>query len=290
MFYENRNILRILRQLGRYLVTLLDIILSIKPMKFGICTFCSIPLRFLPEHKSEMVNQLLFGDLFRVYDSKDEWAFINLIHDGYQGWIPAKQITFLSEEEFKTLDSSNKYSSLELFHQISNLSNNEIYSILLGSTIYTNSNRSFFIGKDEFKFDGLLSSTHENTDRNKIIEYSKLYLHAPYLWGGRSPFGIDCSGLTQMAYKMAGINILRDASQQSGHGETINLLSEAKAGDLVFFDNEEEIITHVGILLSGSLIIHASGKVKIDHLDHQGIFSIEEKKYTHKLRLIKSLL
>jgi len=117
-----------------------------------------------------------------------------------------------------------------------------------------------------------------------------MYLHAPYVWGGRSPFGIDCSGFTQMAYKIAGIQLLRDASQQATQGETISFISDARPGDLLFFDDEEGFITHTGILMPDSRVIHASGRVRVDKVDHQGIFDQESGKYTHKLRLIKKIL
>ena len=117
-----------------------------------------------------------------------------------------------------------------------------------------------------------------------------MYLDAPYLWGGRSPFGIDCSGLVQMTYKLSGIKLPRDAGQQASCGTTINLLSEAQAGDLAFFDNEEGIITHVGIILPNNQIIHASGRVRVDSLDHEGIYNVKKKQYSHKLRLIKRII
>jgi cell wall-associated NlpC family hydrolase len=120
-----------------------------------------------------------------------------------------------------------------------------------------------------------------------IIENAYMYLHSPYLWGGRTPFGIDCSGFTQMVYKLAGIRLKRDASQQAEQGTLINLIDEARQGDLAFFDNEEGRIIHVGIMLPNNKIIHASGKVRIDSIDHHGIYNLETKKYTHNLRIIK---
>jgi gamma-D-glutamyl-L-lysine dipeptidyl-peptidase len=115
-------------------------------------------------------------------------------------------------------------------------------------------------------------------------------LNSPYLWGGKTPFGIDCSGFTQMAYKLAGIKLRRDAWQQAEQGHTINLLEETEPGDLAFFDNDEGNIVHVGIILRDHKIIHAAGKVRIDSIDHYGINNKELKKYTHKLRLIKRMV
>ena len=122
------------------------------------------------------------------------------------------------------------------------------------------------------------------------MENAMMYINAPYLWGGRSPFGIDCSGFTQLVYKIAGKKLPRDAYQQAEIGQTLSFVEEAQSGDLAFFDNEEGSIVHVGILLQDNEIIHASGKVRIDKIDHQGIFNVDTKRYSHKLRLIKKIL
>ena len=126
--------------------------------------------------------------------------------------------------------------------------------------------------------------------REKIVDNAMMYVNAPYLWGGRSPFGIDCSGFTQLVYKIGGKKLPRDAYQQAEIGQTLSFVEEAENGDLAFFDNEEGSIIHVGILLGENEIIHSSGKVRIDKIDHQGIFNVDTKKYSHKLRLIKKIL
>ena len=117
-----------------------------------------------------------------------------------------------------------------------------------------------------------------------------MYLNAPYLWGGKTPFGIDCSGFTQMVYKLNGFALPRDAYQQAEIGETLSFVEEAEPGDLAFFDDDEGNIIHVGMVLEQGTIIHASGKVRIDALDHQGIYNKELKNYSHKLRLIKKII
>jgi gamma-D-glutamyl-L-lysine dipeptidyl-peptidase len=123
-----------------------------------------------------------------------------------------------------------------------------------------------------------------------ILKLARRYLYAPYLWGGRSPFGIDCSGFTQVVFMMAGLKLKRDASQQVGQGEGVDFAEQAQAADLAFFDNDKGNIVHVGIVMNNNHIIHAAGQVRIDRLDHFGIFNETLGKYTHKLRLIKRFL
>jgi cell wall-associated NlpC family hydrolase len=160
-------------------------------------------------------------------------------------------------------------------------------TIAIGSTLPFYDNGKFVIGDKQFSHNGL--TTNGSKNKENIVHNAMMFLNAPYLWGGRSPLGIDCSGFTQIAYKLQGIEIPRDAYQQAEIGTTLSFVEESEPGDLAFFDNNEGKITHVGIILKDNFIIHASGKVRIDRIDQQGIFNAEEKKHTHKLRLIKSV-
>ena len=143
-------------------------------------------------------------------------------------------------------------------------------------------------------FGSKIFENHNNTimlkniyDPKIMVECAIKLLNTPYRWGGKSIMGIDCSALVQLCAKVAGFKLPRDASQQVNHGNTINIISEAKAGDIAFFKNENNRITHVGILLSNEKIIHASGKVRIDSFDSKGIYNKDLKEYTHKLYIIK---
>ena len=126
--------------------------------------------------------------------------------------------------------------------------------------------------------------------KNNLVKTAFLYLNSPYLWGGKTPFGIDCSGFTQMVYKLNGYKLLRDASQQATQGDALSFIEESEPGDLAFFDNNEGHITHVGIIMEDHYIIHAHGKVRIDRLDHSGIYNVDRNLHTHKLRVIKKIV
>lgn len=248
---------------------------------FGFCHLSVIPVRSSASDLADMTTQLLFGDVFEILESQDNWLHINNAFDDYQGWIDNKQqlpIGFEEFQKFKSADYTNKSGGLIY-------ANNEPLNLVSASSFY--SNKTFSIGNYTFKTEiELIKNTKKNL--NSIALIAKSFLNAPYLWGGKTLYGIDCSGFSQNVYKLAGIKLKRDASEQANQGETLGFLGEAKTGDLLFFDNEEGKIIHVGIFLGDSKIIHASGKVRIDSIDHHGIFNIELKRYTHQLRLIKT--
>lgn len=252
---------------------------------FGLCNLANIPLRFEPSDRSELVSQVLFGEHFEVLEKNQKWAKIKLAYDNYEGWIDIKQFVAITEEQFEQLSKDNIILSNDLIEYITS-PNNLLMPIPLGSSL------SFLnyegINIDNLSFEGIKISGQK--PKTEILNSAYMYLHAPYLWGGKTPFGIDCSGFTQMVYKLNGYKLLRDASQQALQGEALSFIEESEPGDLAFFDNEEGNIIHVGIIMENNYIIHASGKVRIDRLDHLGIYNAELNKHTHKLRVIKKVI
>ena len=259
-------------------------------LQYGICNLSIVPLRAEASDRSEMVSQLLFGEGFEILEETEKWVRVKTSFDNYEGWIDHKQFKVVDSVAFE--DSKNfRALNCATVHQVKKLTTGEIINLTAGASIPVNSTGSeFSIGDDRYELD---LSTHPfaNAEFSSSIEsYSKFFLQSPYLWGGRSLFGIDCSGFTQIVFKMLGLKLNRDAWQQAEQGTTVDFLQEVNPGDLAFFDNAEGRITHVGIMLDDHTIIHASGRVKIDPLDDEGIYSLDLKKHTHKLRIIKRLV
>ena len=241
---------------------------------YGICLLTVIPMRKLSSHKSEMINQVLFGETFKILKQKKEWSFINLSHDNYSGWINNNQYKIIDEKNIKYEISNNLNCLIKV--------NNIEQQLVLGSFIPVNKSL-----RKNLKIDFNLNFSVSDKEVS-LQKVAKKYLNTPYLWGGRSPVGIDCSGFIQMVFRFFKINLPRDAYQQAKKGKKINF-ENCKTGDIAFFE-EKNKISHVGIIFPKNKIIHSSGKVRIDQLDKKGIYVCELKKYSHKLKLIKRVI
>jgi hypothetical protein len=258
-------------------------------MYFGVCCLSVIPVRAEGSDKSEMVSQLLFGETFSILSFSKGWAKIVIDHDNYEGWIDEKQFISLSSEEHAQILLNPVYFSTEPVH-ILNQKHSHPLTILPGSILHAAAATEFILGGTTYSYTGHSIKADIQPTVDNLISRALPFLNSPYLWGGRTPFGIDCSGFVQLVARLTGISFPRDTRQQAEEGELINLISESRPGDLAFFDNTEGRIIHVGILLDNAKIIHASGKVRIDTIDHQGIFKEETKKYSHQLRVIKRII
>lgn len=238
-------------------------------------------MRANPEDVSELVSQLLYGEVFKIIDQRKKWVKIRCSADDYAGWIDRKQFKPLSAEQYSETLTKNRVYSGDLVDFVSTTTG-ALKSIVVGSSIYNCD---------------LLGDTFEGQSREAdlkspelIIEQALMYLGTPYLWGGKTPFGIDCSGLTQMVYRLSGKSIPRDAKDQALLGDALSFIEESSPGDLAFFDNTEGKITHVGLIMKDNYILHAHGEVRIDRLDQTGIFNTDKNTHTHKLRVIKKIL
>lgn len=248
-------------------------------MQYGICNLSIVPLRAEPSDMSELVSQVLYGEHFKVLEQRKKWSRIRIAYDKYEGWIDNKQYLEITEAIYKEKDKEDLILSSDLVEFITD--EQQLMPIPIGAVLNPLSLLSH-------QYDG--NSVSGILPKENIIKTSYMYLGAPYLWGGKTPFGIDCSGFTQMVYKLNGYQLLRDASQQATQGEALSFIEESEPGDLAFFDNDEGNIIHVGIIMEDNYIIHAHGKVRIDRIDHSGIFNVETNRHTHRLRVIKKII
>ena len=237
-------------------------------------------MRSEPSHQSELVSQLLYGDCFKITSKKKGWLQITALADQYSGWIDGKQATSISKSDAEKVTIKTPLYSTRLVDYIET-PDRELTALVLGSNI----GACKWLGH---QYDG--PTQPKKMDKSNLLKTASLYLNAPYLWGGKTPMGIDCSGLTQMTYRINGLSIPRDASLQAQLGEPLSFIDESEAGDLAFFDDAEGKIIHVGLLLENHYILHAHGKVRIDRIDQTGIYNTETQQHSHKLRIIKKLV
>jgi gamma-D-glutamyl-L-lysine dipeptidyl-peptidase len=232
---------------------------------------------------------LLFGEHYAVLETTGDrkWSRIRIHADQYEGWIDVRQGTPINPEFFEYLNRTELKTSTDLTSSI--LLNKHRLLILIGSIIPISGSELFRM-EEQLAFNGEAKSLGIKRDFEFMKSIAEKYLNAPYLWGGKTPFGIDCSGFTQMVFRISGYSLMRDAWQQSTQGKQVATFQEGKPGDLIFFKNQEEKIHHVGIHIGDGRIIHASGKVRIDPVNSDGIFSSDTGNKTHSFSHLRRVL
>ncbi|MCX7696993.1 MAG: C40 family peptidase [Bacteroidales bacterium] len=227
-----------------------------------------VPVRKEPSHRSEQIDELLYGYRFRIVELENDWLRIQTVDYPYEGWISAKT----SYEEEKVNEKKG------ILWSLTGTVNRKLskQTILLGSIVHLSE-----IENGECIEPSILKN---------VADIASRFMYAPYRWGGKNIFGVDCSGLVQLVFSFIGYWLPRDAWQQAQHGEVVFFPQEACPGDLAFFEDHEHRIVHVGIIISSNQIIHASGQVRVDFWDQEGIFHSERKIYTHRLKVIKRLI
>ncbi|WP_299391405.1 C40 family peptidase [uncultured Gelidibacter sp.] len=249
-------------------------------MQYGIANLSIVPLRIEPADTAELLSQVLYGEIFKVVEQRKKWSKIRLTFDQFEGWIDNNQYLEISETDYESLVEKPSQLSADLLEFVQD-NQNQLITIPLGSSLAALNflNHSY----DGETIIGVLP-------KSNVINTAFMYRNAPYLWGGKTPFGIDAAGFTQMVYKLNGYTLSRAVEQQAKQGEALSFIEESEVGDLAFFDDNEGQIIHVGIIMQDNYIIHAYGKVRIDRIDHSGIYNVDTKMHTHKLRVIKKII
>jgi gamma-D-glutamyl-L-lysine dipeptidyl-peptidase len=256
---------------------------------YGVCRLAVISIRKEHNDFSEQISQLLFGDHYEVLNhSKDKrWLYIRIAFDQCEGWLDAKQHHSISKEYFEQINLTDFKITTEITSWI--LYKKNPLSIVMGSIVPISASELFKM-EEQFAFNGESKSLGQRRDFDFLKSIALRYLHSPYQWGGKSPFGIDASGLVQMIFKIAGYNLHREANKQLHQGKPVQDIGEARPGDIAFFQDNEGKLIHTGILLDDDKIIHSSGRVRVDHLMEEGILNIETKVFTHTLQSLRRIL
>lgn len=258
-------------------------------MKYGICPFSVVPLRVSAVDSSEVCTQLLFGELAEVLEQKGKnWIKVRCQQDHTIAWMHRNQLQAITTEEFEQYQTDFAY-SLDLIQPA--VADDHFLPIPLGAKLPLFDGLKFKIGNRSYQFSGQAVGAKQLPPTAALLEkLARRYLYAPQLHGGRSPLGIDSAGLVQLLFQMLTINLPRKAAQQTHYGEAIDFVEQTRAGDLAFFENRKGRITHVGIVLENAQTLHVSDCVRIDRLDHFGIFNENTQRYSHKLRVLRRLL
>ncbi|KAA3623257.1 MAG: hypothetical protein DWQ02_24780 [Bacteroidetes bacterium] len=257
-------------------------------MTYAICPVSTAPVRNTSSHKSEMISQLLFGELVEVLELKGrQWVKVRCCDDNFVGWVSSNQLEIITPSEYEIYRDNFAF-VFDFFHPAH--ANSHFMPLMVGCRLPNFDGIQFTIGENTFNFSGRAVYPQDaKRDPEILVKLAKMYLNVPFLWGGRSAMGIDAPGFVQVVCRMSGIQLPREAEEQIYSGDNVEFIDHALPGDLAYFENTRGRITHVGILLKDKQVIHAYGKVRIDDIDHFGIFNQELKRYTHKLRLIKRI-
>lgn len=256
-----------------------------------ITLYSVVPMRTEPKEQAEMCTQMLFGQTAELITTAGKWSKIQLDSDGYEGWVDSKMVSNLTEEEYVGLQNASK--AIVKFPVAMAVSRQNQTTILLtaGTELYNYEQGAFQLLGAHFSIEpSMVQSESIAFSEEAFMQMARFFMNIPYLWGGKSAFGMDCSGFVQVICSLFGVALPRDASQQMAYGEGVDFLVEARMGDVAFFQNSEGKVTHVGILIDAERIMHCSGRVKVDKIDAEGIISPETGEYTHHLKGIRRLI
>ena len=252
----------------------------------GISLYSVIPVREEAREGAEQATQILFGEMFDILEETPRWKRVRLDSDGQEGWVDAKMVTPMSDAEYKKHRAAMKEAAKVVFpitYAVSE-NNGQTLPLTAGTCLAGYKEGRFEVLGVGFRIDPNMVITQPlDLNEQNLIQTVRFFLNTPYLWGGKNALGMDCSGFTQVVMSLFGKGLLRNASEQVKQGRAVRSLQKVQAGDLAFFDHEDGKISHVGIVIDSTRIVHCSGRVKVEKLDESGIFSAETGQHTHHL-------
>ncbi len=250
-------------------------------MRYGICPLSVVPVYAAAGGEAPQITQLLYGEVFQMLEARKHWCRIRAFLDGSEGWIHSDQWREMEEGRYRELTARAPAPCAADLVGHSCTRDGLLVPVLIGSS----TGNAAELGHH---YEGAVFELP--VQKEALVQTALLYLNSPELAGGRTPFGIDAAGLAQMVYKCSGIALKRDPAGQAAQGTALSFIEESSPGDLAFFDGPDGAINHVGIVMKDNYIIHAFGRVRIDRIDHSGIFNNELRNYTHPLRVIVQIV
>jgi gamma-D-glutamyl-L-lysine dipeptidyl-peptidase len=258
-------------------------------VSFGVCRLSVVSVRKEQSQQSLQVTQLLFGDHYEVLaeSSDKQWLSIKLYFDHTEGWIERKQHHEIAKEYFDQINAVDFKITTDVCSTI--LYKKTPLSILMGSIVPISQSELFKM-EEQFAFNGESKSVGQKREFEFLKTIALKYLNAPEQEGGKTPFGIDGSGLVQMVFKIGGYMVPHRAEDLLRQYKKVSDLNAAKAGDVAFVHSRKEKALRIGILLDENKVLHVDGRVKIDQLMEDGVLDLETKIYTHTLHSIVRIL
>ncbi len=256
---------------------------------YGICHLNVVPLVDKPNGVGIMFNQLLFGETFTVIFKKNKfWIKIQTSNCSVPGWVQTNQIQLLTEKEYLKLSNTSP-KSLEISHPV--FKEDIVKNIVLGSNLPCFDGISSVMPDGKYIYNGQATSLDGlDATADLVVKIARRYLHTPELLGGRSPYGIDSGALIQLTFGFFQIDLPRFPSEQCVYGDDVDFMDYVKEGDVAFCESKDGYISHAGIIIGHKKVLHVYGSVRIDHIDHFGIFNEDIRKYTHRLRIVKRFI
>jgi cell wall-associated NlpC family hydrolase len=255
---------------------------------FALGRFTAAAIRAQAKEKAEMTSQLLLGEPVTIVEAGKKYSRIRCSDDDFEGFVRNDQLIAADERTFR-LQRDNPAFALDLWSTI--LGDQAGLPITFGARLPEFDGMRLMHGGQQFNYSGQAALSEDlRSEAELLIRFARRWLYAPMLHGGRTPTGVDPAGLVQLVARLINIKLPRTAEAMSHHGRMVDFVIQAQPADLAFFDNRKGQIEHVGLLLPDSQILHVNDRVRIDSIDHYGIFNYELGKYTHRLRIVKRLL